>query len=106
MQITPEGAITTVHMEFSDIVGLAYDSKHRLYVLENTTGNPFPTPFTAQILRVDGKNNYTLIADGSTMQLALPTAITFGPDGNLYVSNWGFGLPAGGGQILRITVPD
>ena len=106
MQITPDGAITTVYMGFSDIVGLAFDSKHRLYVLENTTGNPFPTPFTAQILRVDGKNNYTVIADGTTMQLALPTAMTFGPDGNLYVSNWGFGLPAGGGQILRITVPD
>jgi hypothetical protein len=55
---------------------------------------------------VDGKNNYTVIADGSSMQLSLPTAMTFGPDGNLYVSNWGFGPPpVGAGQILKITVP-
>jgi hypothetical protein len=45
-------------------------------------------------------------ADGSSMQLSLPTAMTFGPDGNLYVSNWGFGPPpVGAGQILKITVP-
>ena len=107
LKITPGGAITTVYIGFSDIVGLALDAKGRLYVLENTTGNPFPTPFTAQILRVDGKNNYTLIASGSTSLLSLPTAMTFGPDGNLYVSNWGFGLPPDGeGQILKVTVPD
>jgi hypothetical protein len=38
--------------------------------------------------------------------LFLPTAMTFGPDGALYVSNVGFGPPPDGeGQILRITVP-
>lgn len=106
MKITPGGAITTAYIGFSIITGLAYDAKGRLYVLENTTGNPFPTPFTAKILRVDGPNKYTVIADGSSRMLALPTAMTFGPDGNLYVSNWGFGPPpVGMGQILKITVP-
>jgi hypothetical protein len=38
--------------------------------------------------------------------LFLPTAMTFGPDGALYVSNVGFGPPpVGMGEILRITVP-
>lgn len=105
MKITPGGEITTIYIGFSDILGLAFDARGRLYVLENTTGNPFPTPFTAKILRVDGPDNYTVIADGTTMQLSLPTAMTFGPDGNLYVSNWGFGPPPGAGQILKITVP-
>jgi hypothetical protein len=106
MKITHRGEITTEYIGFSVITGLAFDAKGRLYVLENTTGNGFPTPFTAKILRVDGKNNYTVIADGSSMQLSLPTAMTFGPDGNLYVSNWGFGPPPiGAGQILKITVP-
>ena len=105
MKITPDGFVTTVYINLSDITGMAIDCIGRLYVLENTTGNPFPTPFTAKILRVDGPNNYTVIADGSTMMLALPTAMTFGPDGNLYVSNWGFGLGAGGGQVLKVTVP-
>jgi hypothetical protein len=102
MKITPEGDLTTVYIGFSDIVGLAFDSRGRLYVLENTTGNPNPTPGTGTILRVDGKNQYTEIATG----LSLPTAMTFGPDGNLYVSNWGFGPPpVGMGQILKVIVP-
>ena len=106
MKITPWGYLTTVYIGFSDILGLAVDKRGRLYVLENTTGNPFPTPNTAQILRVDGKNRYTLIASGSSSALSLPTAMTFGPDGNLYVSNLGFGPPPIGlGQVLKITLP-
>jgi len=101
MKITPSGELTTVFINLSDILGLAFDKKGRLYVLENTTGNPFPTPGTGDILRVDGKNNYTEVATG----LSLPTAMTFGPDGNLYVSNWGFGQPPGGGQVLKVIVP-
>jgi hypothetical protein len=102
MKITPHGELTTVFMNLSDIVGLAFDKKGRLYVLENTTGNPYPTAGTGTILRVDGKNNYTEIATG----LSLPTAMTFGPDGNLYVSNWGFGPPpVGMGQVLKVIVP-
>jgi len=30
--------------------------------------------------------------------------LTFGPDGKLYVSNFGFGLPPGMGQIVRVDV--
>ncbi len=102
LKISPTGDITVVHIDFSDIVGLAFDSQGRLYVLENTTGNPFPTPGTGTILRIDGKHNYTVIASG----LTLPTAMTFGPDGNLYVSNVGFGPPpVGAGQILKVVVP-
>jgi hypothetical protein len=102
LKITPEGEVSTIHIDFSDILGLAFDRKGRLYVLENTTGNPFPTPGTGTILRVDGKHQYTVIAAG----LLLPTAMTFGPDGNLYVSNLGFGPPpVGAGQILKVIVP-
>jgi len=34
----------------------------------------------------------------------VPTGMTFGPDGYLYVSNWG-AAPAGAGQIVRIAIP-
>jgi hypothetical protein len=104
LKITPDGDIITVAIDFSTILGLAFDSKHRLYVLENTTGNPFPTPGTGKVLRIDGigKHHYTEIATG----LNLPTAMTFGPDGNLYVSNWGFGPPpVGMGEVVKITLP-
>jgi len=71
-----------------------------LYVLENTTNNPFPTPNTGDIIRVDPSGERQVIVS----ELNLPTAITFGPDGKLYVSNVGYGPDAiGGGQILQIT---
>jgi hypothetical protein len=102
MEITPGGVLSTMYINFTTVLGLALDSKGRLYVLENTTGNPGPTPGTGKILRIDGKYATTQIASG----LSLPTAMTFGPDGNLYVSNWGFGPPpVGAGQILKVIVP-
>ena len=102
MKITPLGELTTVFINLSDIVGLAFDEKRPPESPRDTTGNQFPTPGTGKILRVDGKNNYTEIATG----LSLPTAMTFGPDGNLYVSNLGFGPPpVGAGQVLKVVVP-
>jgi len=102
MRITPSGSLTTVFIDFTTVLGLAFDSKGRLYALENTTGNPFPTPGTGKVVRIDGKNKTVDIATG----LFLPTAMTFGPDGNLYVSNVGFGPPPVGlGQIVKIIVP-
>jgi hypothetical protein len=102
MKITPSGELTTVFIDFTTVLGLAFDRKGRLYALENTTGNPFPTPGTGKVVRIDGKNRTTDIATG----LFLPTGMTFGPDGNIYVSNVGFGPPPVGlGQIVKITLP-
>lgn len=84
---------------FTTILGLAFDHRGRLYVLENTTGNPFPTPGTGKVLRIDHSGAVEEIASG----LFLPTAMTFGPDGNLYVSNVGFGPPPVGlGQVVKV----
>lgn len=101
LKITPSGRVKTVVTGVTTVLGVAFDSEGYLYILENTTGNPFPTPYTGKILRVtdDGLEE---IATG----LFLPTAMTFGPDGALYVSNVGFGPPPVGlGQIVKITVP-
>jgi sugar lactone lactonase YvrE len=72
-------------------------------VLENTVGEAFPTPNTGRIVRVDPPHRTrSVIADG----LFLPTAMTWGPDGNLYVSNVGFGPPPIGlGQVVKVVVP-
>jgi len=102
LKITPTGQITVFRRNLTTILGLAFDSADRLYVLENTTGKQFPTPGTGKVIRIDPSGgNRTLIASG----LFLPTAMTFGPDGALYVSNVGFGPPANGlGQVLKITI--
>lgn len=100
MKITPSGQISTVVTGLSTVLGVAFDRKGQLYILENTTGNPSPTPGTGAVLRLTASGTLQTIASG----LNLPTAMTFGPDGNLYVSTFGFGGGPGAGQIVRIHV--
>jgi hypothetical protein len=101
LKITPSGHVKTVATGFTTVLGVTFDREGYMYVLENTTGNAFPTPFTGKVLRVTD-DDVEEIATG----LFLPTAMTFGPDGALYVSNVGFGPPPVGlGEIVRITVP-
>jgi hypothetical protein len=103
LTITPGGQITEFATGFTTILGLAFDEEGRLYVLENTTGNPFPTPGTGKIIRINWNGSKEIIATG----LSLPTGMTFGPDGKLYVSNIGLGpFSIGGGQILKISIHD
>jgi hypothetical protein len=104
LKITPSGQVKTVVTGLTTVLGVAFDNRNRMYILENTTGggNLFPTPNTGKVLRVTA-SGLEEIATG----LSLPTAMTFGPDGALYVSNVGFGPPStmGMGEIVRITVP-
>lgn len=97
-KVTPGGQATITATGFTAILGLVLDNKNRMYVLETTTGNPFPTPGTGRIVRVNPNGSKEVIATG----LSNPTAITYGPDGNLYISNWGFGKGEGGGEILKV----
>jgi hypothetical protein len=100
IQVTPSGQTRVVLSGLFSILGLAFrDGK--LYVLENEGG--FPNLCSGRVLRVSlsGDLDKTeVIATG----LQHPTAMTFGPDGNLYVSNFGYGFPEGAGQIVRINV--
>ncbi len=101
LKVTPSGKVATVVTGVTTVLGVAFDRQGYMYILENTTGNLFPTPGTGKVLRVTD-SGLEEIATG----LFLPTAMTFGPDGALYVSNVGFGPPPVGlGQIVRITVP-
>ena len=100
MKITPGGQISTIVTGLSTVVGVAFDREGRLYILENTTGNPFPTPGTGAVLRLTTSGTLETIASG----LTFPTAMTFGPDGDLYVSTFGFGFGPGMGQIVRIDI--
>ena len=101
-KISPDGQLEIVAKGFTAILGLVFDKRGRMYVLETTTGNDFPTPGTGRIVRVNQNDTRDVIATG----LSNPTAMTYGPDDNLYVSNWGFGAAAGGGEVLKVRLKD
>lgn len=100
-KITPSGEIKVVAPGLNTVLGLVFDNRDRMYVLEMTVGAPFPTPGLGRILQIDPSGKVATVATG----LSLPTGMTMGPDGNLYVSNWGFSPKAiGGGQVLKVTI--
>jgi len=100
-KVTPSGEIKVTGTGFNTVLGLVFDNRDRMFVLEMTVGAPFPTPGMGKVLQVDPSGKVTEIASG----LSFPTGMTMGPDGNLYVSNVGFGPKAiGGGEILKITL--
>jgi hypothetical protein len=104
LKLTPSGELELWASGLTTVLGLAFDHEGRLYALESMTAAGFPGPneFGAgRIVRIDHSGDVETIATG----LTFPTAMTFGPDGALYVSNLGFGPPVPGlGQIWRITV--
>ena len=104
-KVNPGGHFTLFASGLTTVLGLAVDSRDRLYVLESMTAPGFPGPGqvgTGKVVRIDPSGAQTVIATG----LSFPSAMTLGPDGAVYVSNFGFGVPpTGAGQILRITVP-
>jgi hypothetical protein len=99
-QITPSGQLRTVATGLSEVVGVAFDARGQMYALESSTGGVAPVPFTGTVVRVGPDGTLTPVITG----LLFPTAMTFGPDGALYVSNIGFGLPPESGQVIRIDV--
>jgi hypothetical protein len=86
----------------STVLALAFDARGRMYILETSAANGLPTPGQGKILRADSAGHTTEIASG----LTFPTGMAIGRDGQLYVSNFGFGFGEGAGQIVRVTVPD
>ncbi len=102
-RVSMDGKLSVFASGFTTVLGVAFDNHDRLYVLQNTTGNLFPTPGSGNVVRVDKAGNREVIVTG----LNLPTAMTFDHKGKLYISNWGFGPQAlGGGQILQVTLKD
>jgi hypothetical protein len=99
-KVNPDGGLKEWATGFTTILGIVFDNSNRMYVLENTTGNDFPTPGTGRVIRVNPNGTKDVVATG----LNLPTGIAMGPDGNLYISAWGFGRPPGGGEVVRVNL--
>ena len=91
----------------SKVLGIAFDRRARMYVLETSfsTSDPAPEPATARLIRILPNGKQEVLIDGSSGILSLATGMTFGPDGALYISNIGFGAPPIGlGQVVRVEL--
>ncbi len=99
-KITPGGQISVIATGFTAVLGILFDEVGGMYVLENTTNNPFPIAGTGDIIRIDPSGEKLTIASG----LNFPTAMTFGPDNKLYVSIWGYNGVPGQGEIWQFDV--
>lgn len=105
-KITPSGQLQVVATGLSKVLGLAFDGRDRMYVLETSysTSDPGPEFGTGRLIRIlpNGKQEILIDSGGP---LAFPTGMTFGPDGALYISNIGFGPPPVGlGQIMKVEI--
>jgi hypothetical protein len=99
-RLTPSGKLKPQATGLTTILGLALGHRHQMYVLETSNHAGNPAPGTGDIVRIDPSGQRTTIVTG----LTFPTGMTIGPDGNLWVSNQGFGPTIPGfGQILRIN---
>jgi hypothetical protein len=106
-QITPSGQLKVVATGLSKVLGLAFDGRDRLYVLEASysTSSPGPVPATGRLIRILPNGQQQVLIDSTPDDpLVFPTGLTIGPDGSIYISNFGFGPP--GGEILKVEVKD
>lgn len=103
-KVNPAGQTQVVATGLQTVLGVAFDNRNRMYVLD--MGGYVPG--AGRVLRIDPSGKTTEVASG----LDHPTGITFGPDGALYISDRGFGYCSFGpgncpadGRIIRIPQP-
>lgn len=103
-KITPAGQITVIAQDLTAITAVAFDKGGVLYILQTSGPTNSPNapivPATGSVVRLTTAGKIETVATG----LNFPTGMAFGPEGNLYVSNNGFGAPAGKGEIDRIDL--
>jgi hypothetical protein len=102
-KITPSGQLKVIATGLSKVLGLAFDGRDRMYVLEMSysANDPGPEFGAGRLIRILPNGEQEVLID-SGGPLSFPTGMTFGPDGALYISNVGFGPPIG--QILKVEI--
>ena len=99
--VTPLGGIKKAIPGLTTVVAVVVNGSDTYY-LELNDAPGFPGVGNGKVVRTRGGLGTVTIATG----LTVPTGMTMGPDGNLYVSNFGaVPAPAGIGQIVKITLP-
>jgi hypothetical protein len=94
-----DGSFAKLVSGYTTVLGLAARNG-KLYVLEMSNLLNALAPGTGDIVSVDRFGRKKTVASG----LDFPTGMTFGRDGNLYVSNKGFGFGEGEGEVLKIRL--
>jgi hypothetical protein len=85
---------------FTNIIGVTFDRKGRLVVLEHATNSILDENSPGALWVVDRHGRRTLVArDG----LVRPGGVAIGADGRAYVTN--FGIFPGQGQVVSIRLP-
>lgn len=115
-KVSPDGRrVRRVASGLHGVTGIAFDSKDRMYVLETTKAGidpPLSDPTVGRLVRVERNGSLTELVTN----LAFPTALVAGHDGEFYVSNCGYhcddrsAFPPvltslSAGQILKVTMP-
>jgi hypothetical protein len=89
---------------FTTVVAVDFGPDGLLYALELSDQAGFPSPGAGKVVRVKHSGEIEEVVVG----LVVPTGMTFGSDGKLYVSNLGAipagALPPGSGQILQFDI--
>jgi hypothetical protein len=101
---------TVVASGLTAVTGVAVHDGH-IYALEAFTGTFAPDPRLDPNVVTSGKvvrlNRRSGKWDPVVTALSFPTAMTFGPDGNLYISNKGFGQPTNtSGEVRKVAFHD
>ncbi|HXN45698.1 MAG TPA: ScyD/ScyE family protein [Bryobacteraceae bacterium] len=89
---------------FTTVVAVDFGPDGLLYALELSDGAGYPAPGLGKVVRVKHSGEIEEVVTG----LVVPTGMTFGPDGALFISNLGAipagAAPPGSGQILRFEI--
>jgi len=88
----PELVVSGLHA----VVGVAFDRRHRMYVLQS----PIFIPGTGSLVRIDENGQAVTILDN----LVFPSSLRRGPDHALYFSECSFHCQPGDGRVLRVAV--
>lgn len=104
IKIDQNGNASTAATGLTSVLGLAVDCRGQFYALETATGSTGAPPFFAKntgrvVTLING--NWSPIATG----LNMPTGMTIGPNGNLFISHRGHGFSNQAGQGEVITLP-
>ncbi len=101
---------TEVATGFTELTGVAYDSEGNEYVLQHMNqsewkaveqGGTIIGDISGSLIKIAPDGTRTVLLSGNGLEAAY--GMTFGPDGNLYISN--NARFAGKGQVIRVHLP-